>query len=371
MAAQVVNYLSIVTHFENFGKGRARFEGRGLLPFHDLLLSIPDFAIARIAAVEGITWLPNGLKSRQTKYTGYVVVYTLVVLAVLAAINFLANRYDKSYDATANKQFSLSDQTIKLVKDLKTDVKLTYFGDNASFPTRQGHAGPLCQPLAEGPRGSISTRSRKPQQAKAAGYRSDSPVLVAIGDKKEGAKELTEEEITGALMRAEKTGEHNVYFLSAGGEHSIEDPSASGFSFAKQMVERDNYKTSTLTPKGAAPEAGKLSVGQAAPAGNFEIPKDCTVLVIAGPQTDYPAAVVNAIKAYVEGGGRLLVMLDNTLKIGHAQPPAENAELLKAIADWGVTVNKDLVLDLSGIGQIFGLGPGSSAHHPVPVACHH
>jgi ABC-type uncharacterized transport system involved in gliding motility auxiliary subunit len=81
------------------------------------------------------------------------------------------------------------------------------------------------------------------------------------------------------------------------------------------------------------------------------------VLVIAGPQTDYPAAVAGAIKAYVEGGGRLLAMFDDTLKIGHSQPPAENAELLKTISDWGITVNKDLVLDMSGVGQIFGLGP--------------
>ena len=30
---------------------------------------------------------------------------------------------------------------------------------------------------------------------------------------------------------------------------------------------------------------------------------------------------------------------------------------MKLLADWGVTVNKDLALDLSGVGQIFGLGP--------------
>ncbi|MGA3096305.1 MAG: GldG family protein [Bryobacteraceae bacterium] len=296
-------------------------------------------------------------KSRQSKYTGYVVVYTLVVLAVLAALNFLANRYDKSYDSTSNKQFSLSDQTIKLVRGLKTDLRLTYFGNTSDFPS----ARDLLDRYS-----SLSTKLhvtyldpvRKPQQAKSAGYRSDSPVIVENGPKREGAKQLTEEEITGAIIRAEKTGERNVYFLSAGGEHSIEDSENGGYSFAKQMVERDNYKTSTLTPKGAAPEAGKtLSVGQAAPAATFEIPKDCTVLVVAGPQTSYPPAVVNAIKAYVEGGGRALFMLDESLRIGRSEPPAENADLLKLLADWGVTVNKDLSLDLSGIGGIFGLGP--------------
>ena len=55
------------------------------------------------------------LKSRQTRYTAYAGTYILVILAVLGAVNFLANRYDKSYDSTSNKQFSLSDQTIKVV----------------------------------------------------------------------------------------------------------------------------------------------------------------------------------------------------------------------------------------------------------------
>ena len=76
----------------------------------------------------------NWLKARQTKYTAYVAIYIVVIVAVLAAVNFLANRYDKSYDSTANKQFSLSDQTIKVVKGLKHDVTLTYFDEPRSFP---------------------------------------------------------------------------------------------------------------------------------------------------------------------------------------------------------------------------------------------
>src|SRR5260370_42634060 len=75
------------------------------------------------------------LKSRQTKYTAYVATYIIVILAVLAAVNFLANRYDKSYDPTANKQFSLSDQTIKADKALKTDIQITNFGRQNQFRT--------------------------------------------------------------------------------------------------------------------------------------------------------------------------------------------------------------------------------------------
>ena len=192
----------------------------------------------------------NWMNSRQTRYTGYAVLYMLVILAVLAALNFLGNRYDKSYDSTANKQFSLSEQTIKLVKGLKTDAKLTYFGDNASFQTAKDTLDRYAD-LSPRIHTEYIDPTRKPEQAKAAGYRSDSPVLVSIGDKKEGAKSLSEEEITGALVRAEKTGERNVCFLSGSGEHSIDDTGAGGYSEAKQTVERDNYKTRTITPKGA------------------------------------------------------------------------------------------------------------------------
>ena len=178
--------------------------------------------------------------------------------------------------------------------------------------------------------------------------------------KHEPAKALTEEEITGAMIRATKTGDRNVCFLSAAGEHTIDDTGADGMSVVKQYLERDNYKVreESLRPE-AKPEAGKpLTVGQtAAPAGNVEIPKDCTVLVVAAPQNAYPPATANAIKTYVEGGGHALIMLDETLRLGRGEPAAPQPELEAALADWGVTLNKDLVLDFGGIGQVFGLGP--------------
>jgi ABC-type uncharacterized transport system involved in gliding motility auxiliary subunit len=299
------------------------------------------------------------MKSRQTKYAGYVTVYILVILAVLGAVNFLANRYDRSWDATANKQFSLSDQTIKVAKGLNRDVQLIYFGDTGSFP---GAKDLLGQYSSLSPKIHVQYVDpvRKPQIARAAGFRSDSPVIVDSGARKEGAKSLTEEEVTGALIRSLKTGERNVCFLNAANEHSISDSSGSGFSLLKQLLERDNYKVreETLKPAGAAPAAGKqLNIGQAAPAGTVEVPKDCTVLVIGGPQLAYPPPVVTAIKNYVENGGRAVIMLDSTLRLGRSEPAAENPELAKVLEDWGVTVNKDLVLDLSGVGQLFGLGP--------------
>jgi ABC-type uncharacterized transport system involved in gliding motility auxiliary subunit len=298
----------------------------------------------------------NFLKLRSTQYTLYTAGYVIVVLAVLVGINFLANRYDHSYDSTANKQFSLSDQTIKMVRGLKNDVHVTYFGAKDSFP----NARDLLDRYADmSPHFHVDyvDPDRRPQIAKAAGYRSDSPVMIDSGGRREGAKSLSEEEITGALLRSIKSGTRNVCVLSAAKEHSIDDDGAGGYALLKQILERDNYKVKTVDLKPAAPDASKpVTVGQApAAAASVEIPKDCGVLIVGGPQLDYPAATVAAIKAYEEGGGRELIMLDNVMRIGREEPPAENAALVSLLSDWGVTLNKDLVLDLSGVGQLLGL----------------
>jgi hypothetical protein len=47
------------------------------------------------------------LKARQTRYVAYATLYIVVALAVVTVANVLADRNDKSYDATANKRYSL------------------------------------------------------------------------------------------------------------------------------------------------------------------------------------------------------------------------------------------------------------------------
>src|ERR1017187_9459093 len=73
------------------------------------------------------------MKTRQTKYSAYLAKYVLVVLAVIAGLNYLANLYNKSFDLTSNKRYTLSDQTVKIVKNLKDEVKLYYFDETPRF----------------------------------------------------------------------------------------------------------------------------------------------------------------------------------------------------------------------------------------------
>lgn len=278
------------------------------------------------------------LKTRQTKYTAYVTLYLVVVLAALATANWLANRHNRSWDSTKNKRFSLADQTVKVVRGLKQDVRVTYFDETRSFE----RARDLLDRYDN-----LSTRLtvsyvdpyKKPQHARAAGVKSIPTVVIEAGPKREETTSLTEEQLTSALIRALKSGERNVCFVKGSGEHLLDDSGQRGYSNAKDLLERNNYKTREISLLEKP-----------------EVPGDCTILVVAGPRYDYVDPQVAAIKKYVENGGRALLLLDPPLKMGKEEV-SENPALTKMLADWGVTLEKNLVLDTSGIGQLFGLGP--------------
>src|SRR5205823_1387276 len=112
-----------------------------------------------------------------------------------------------------------------------------------------------------------------------------------------------------------------------------------GLSQFKDLLAKDNYDTKSIDLLQKA-----------------EVPNDCTTIVVAGPTRNYEQPEVDAIKKYVEDGGRAFLMLDPPLKMGRSEI-ADNDALTSLLQSWGVTLDKDLILDLNPIGQIAGLGP--------------
>jgi len=280
-----------------------------------------------------------GLKdNRRASALSQGLLYTVIVIAILAMINFFANRYNKSYDSTANKQFTLSDQTVKIAKNLQQPLTITYWDQPTKFKPAQDLLDRY-KNLSSKIDVQYIDADKKRTQAIAAGVKTLGTIFVDIGGKHQEAKSLTEEEVTGAIVRALKGGERLACFVLGSGEHSIDSTERTGYSQAKDLLEKNNYKTQTL----------KMLE-------KTEIPKECTIVTVAGPKRDYIQPEVDALKAYVEGGGHAVFMLDPPLKFAKEEVD-ENAALVAVLASWGVTVDKDLVLDISGVGQIFGLGP--------------
>ncbi len=73
------------------------------------------------------------LKARQTRYGAFVAVYLIVIVAIVIVANWLADHHNKTIDVTANKQFTLSDETKKVTGNLKKDVTVYYFDRSDSY----------------------------------------------------------------------------------------------------------------------------------------------------------------------------------------------------------------------------------------------
>lgn len=278
------------------------------------------------------------LKARQTKYALYAAVYVVVMLAIVTVANVLAARYDKTYDSTSNKRYSLSDESVKIVKALKQPVTITYFDQGSKL--QQGK-DLLARYAALSPEVHIDyiDPDKNPQVARADNVGSYGVSVVQIGSKKEQAKTLDEQNITGAIIRALKTKPRTVCFVTGDGERQIGDDSRNGFSRFKELLGRDDYKTKSINLLEKA-----------------EVPSECTVLVVGGPRNNYEQPAVNAVAKYIQNGGSGLFMLDPPIKVG-PQPVADNDLLTAQLAKWGVTVDKDLLLDMNPIGQLAGVGP--------------
>jgi ABC-type uncharacterized transport system involved in gliding motility auxiliary subunit len=277
------------------------------------------------------------LQARQTKYAAYATIYILVILAIVSVANVLANRYNKSYDSTSNKRYSLSDQTAKIVKGLSQPATITFFDKSGNFQTAKDL---LDRYTTLSPRIHLDyiDPDKNPEQARAAGVTKYGTTIVQIGAKKEEAKSLTEEQVTGAIIRDLKSRTRTVCFVSGSGEHQIDDTGRDGFSHLKDTLGKDDYATKTISLLEKS-----------------EIPAECTVVVVGGPKSDYLQPAADAVKKYVEGGGRAMFLLDPPLKIGHAT--ADNEALTNVLQSWGVSMEKDLLLDMNPVGQLEGVGP--------------
>ncbi len=292
------------------------------------------------------------MQQRQTKFAAYTSGYVLIVIAVLATANWLANRHSKTYDTTANKRYSLSDQTEKIVKNLKQEVRVSYWDTPDQFRAAKDlldrYHGLSEKLVVEYIDGNKMARLAREKNIKAPGT-----IVVESGNNRQEAKSLTEEEITGALVRLLKGTDRQVCFIQGSGERDPGDSTkGSGYAQAKTLLERNNYKTETISLL-----------------ERREIPAACTVTIVAGPRFDYPAEVAKVIQERVEQGGAVLFLLDPPLQLG-AEKIAPNPELVSLLAKWGVTLNADLVLDDSRAGQMFGLSEAtplvaSYDSHPI------
>ena len=77
------------------------------------------------------------------------------------------------------------------------------------------------------------------------------------------------------------------------------------------------------------------------------MPDDATVLVVAGPTTDFFPPELDAVRAFLKRAGKLWLMFDPPEKLG----APELTQLIALAKEWGFNVGNDIVVDASGLGK--------------------
>ncbi len=80
----------------------------------------------------------NTVAAQQARFGATAGLYTLVVIGILVAVNYLGVRFNKPIDLTSNKRFTLSEETQKIVGNLKQDATITYFDTSTNFDQAKG-----------------------------------------------------------------------------------------------------------------------------------------------------------------------------------------------------------------------------------------
>ena len=254
---------------------------------------------------------------------GGAAVGVIIFLAIIVGLQYIAIQYPKRWDLTKTGQYTLAPQSKKILDQLRQDkvpVEVVAFYETKDVGARDSVRDLLDQYRDVYPdlKYSFIDPDRDRAVALANKIESYPTLVIKVGKKEERISTADEEGLTNAISRLLRTEVKKVYFLKGHGELSPTSTESEGLSVAKENIEKQNYKTDEVvlmqTP---------------------EVPKDATILIIAGPKTDLMDSELEQIRTYLKQGGSLLVLLN----------PFQAPKLCAFLKDYGFVTADDIVVD--------------------------
>ncbi len=289
------------------------------------------------------------LTGRQARYGSNTLVMTLAFLGILIAANVIAYQNQQTWDLTEDKQNTLAPETLRALAMLPQEVKATaFYSSNMSYSVED--ARKLLQNFANNSKGKFSFRFVDPVQdpvaAKEAGITGDGKIVLYMGDRKEIVSYASETELVRALIRLMTPEQRTIYFIIGHGELSPEGSGQRSALRAAQALKDKNYTVKTLNL-----------------AAERKIPEDARALIIAGPLKPLLEDEVALIQSYLEKGGSLILLQDPLPLTDFGEAPDLLAEYIQNI--WGITLDNNLIFDLSSNQPLFAITATYNTEHAV------
>jgi ABC-type uncharacterized transport system involved in gliding motility auxiliary subunit len=291
------------------------------------------------------------LKSRRAKYGSNLAVQVVVLAVILVAVNYIAARHYQRFDWTATGHYTLSEKTAGVVRGLQDDLKITTFLIPDEFDADYGEKVRdllvSYKALSDKIRVEHFDQHRDPARAEVLAKKySDTALENAVVFEYQGRVKSVprseaaeydysglqygrppslvafngEQAFTAAILNVIQEEQTRVYFLTGHGEKDILDDGEEGLAAAKRLLMQENMLVDTLA----------LARADA-------VPGDCDVLIAAGPTHGLLAQEFDKIKAYLDGGGKMMVLLD----------PLTASGFETFLASYGLNFEDGVVIDTS------------------------
>ncbi|MBI2867685.1 MAG: GldG family protein [Chloroflexi bacterium] len=273
-------------------------------------------------------------RQRRTWYGANTFLLIAVFATIVGVINWFGNESSARYDATAGKQFDLSEQTRTVLRTLPEEIQAVAFFTPTDSQALKDRVTDLLQ---EYKRRSdrhfdyeVVDPEVQPSTARRFNVTAFPAVSFATRDRVvnlpltvgSALRPPTEQDFTSMLLVVTSQKQKRVVFLTGHGERDPGDlgDNTVGLGLARQGLISDNYSVDVV----------KLDQ-QLQPT----VPEDTAVLVIAGATRDLSPFEITAIDAYLKNGGRLVILAE-------PNPPDTFQALLNR---WGVEVLPGMAVD--------------------------
>jgi gliding motility-associatede transport system auxiliary component len=270
---------------------------------------------------------------RQLAAEANATIFIICVIGIVIFLNVVASRRLGAYelDLTKNKRYTLSNFSKSIVRKFNEKVQVTAFIPKPGpFTPQYGQQRQQAQDLLTQYQSSnpqIDWRLVDPYVDRALATQKNinswPTLLFETAGKNEKATDITEKEVTAALLKLQSGQKKKIYFLQGHGELDPDEMQPQdSINNVKQMLLDQQHDVEKLTLLGKT----------------RTVPADASALVIAGARYPLRADETTAIQDYLTKGGHVLLLVGAAPK-----SPAFN-DLLKP---WGVKVGDDEVIDLT------------------------
>lgn len=251
-------------------------------------------------------------------YSGNTLVLGVAIIGILGLVNVVANNRHQRWDLTSNRQFSLSDQTLRILEDLPQQVRVTAFYEDE--PGSRQDVEDLLKEYEARSNGKVSVEFvdplKEPAKAQLAGIKELRTIVMVMSDRRQTVKGSRESDLTTALLRLIDPTQKKIYFTTGHNERRLDGFDPASYSQLKTSLESDNFIVETLFL-----------------ASTNEVPADASVLVIAQPRNPLGEEEKQAIKTYLDGGGKLMLLTQPNLPPGQQQVP-----LSDLVSKWNIEI---------------------------------